>query len=88
LRAKPQPIFSEITFDLTNPEIDDTDRDNLINVFMGEAISLLNNLPLEHVVRYVSRFCRRLVVSSVLQPFECHPVIVPIGLFIAGNALE
>jgi hypothetical protein len=45
LRAQPQPIFKEITFDLTNPEIDDSDRNNLINVFMGEAISL-NNLPL------------------------------------------
>jgi hypothetical protein len=45
LRAQPQPIFSEITFDLTNPEIDNSDRNNLIGVFMGEAISL-NNLPL------------------------------------------
>lgn len=45
LRAQPQPIFSEITFDLTNPEIDNADRDNLINVFMGEAIAL-TNLPL------------------------------------------
>jgi len=45
LRAQPQPIFSEISFDLTNPEIDNADRDALINVFMGEAISL-NNLPL------------------------------------------
>jgi hypothetical protein len=45
LRANPQPIFSEITFDLTNPEVDDADRDNLLNVFMGEAIAL-NNLPL------------------------------------------
>jgi hypothetical protein len=45
LRAQPQPIFKEITFDLTNPEIDNSDRNNLINVFMGEAISL-NNLPL------------------------------------------
>lgn len=45
LRAQPQPIFSEITFDLTNPEIDNADRDNLIGIFMGEAISL-NNLPL------------------------------------------
>jgi hypothetical protein len=45
LRANPQPIFSEITFDLTNPEVDDADRDNLISVFMGEAIAL-NNLPL------------------------------------------
>jgi hypothetical protein len=45
LRAQPQPIFSEISFDLTNPEIDNSDRDNLINVFMGEAIAL-TNLPL------------------------------------------
>jgi len=45
LRKQPQPIFSEITFDLTNPELDNSDRDNLIRIFMGEAISL-QNLPL------------------------------------------
>jgi hypothetical protein len=45
LRAQPEPIFSEITFDLTNPELDNSDRDNLIAIFMGEAIAL-NNLPL------------------------------------------
>lgn len=45
LRAQPQPIFSQITYDLSNPELDDSDRDNLINVFMGEAISL-SDLPL------------------------------------------
>lgn len=44
LRANPQPIFSEITFDLTNPELANDDRDNLINIFMGEAISI-SNLP-------------------------------------------
>jgi hypothetical protein len=45
LRAQPQPIFSEITFDLTNPELDNADRNALIGVFMGEAIAL-TNLPL------------------------------------------
>jgi hypothetical protein len=45
LRAYPEPIFSEISFDLTNPEIDNADRDKLINIFMGEAIAL-QNLPL------------------------------------------
>ena len=44
LRAQPQPNFSQITFDLTNPELDNADRDALINVFMGEPISI-NNLP-------------------------------------------
>jgi len=45
LRANPEPIFSEITFDLTNAEIDNADRNNLISIFMGEAIAL-QNLPL------------------------------------------
>jgi hypothetical protein len=44
LRANPQPIFSEVTFDLTNDELDDNDRDNLLGVFMGQPI-LLNDLP-------------------------------------------
>ena len=44
LRANPQPIFSEIAFDLTNPDVDDADRDKLLNIFMGEAINL-TNLP-------------------------------------------
>jgi hypothetical protein len=44
LRANPQPIFSEITFDLTNDELDDSDRDNLLGVFMGMPI-LLMDLP-------------------------------------------
>lgn len=45
LRSQPQPIFNKITFDLTNPEIDNADRDDLINIFMGQPIAL-NNLPL------------------------------------------
>jgi hypothetical protein len=45
LRANPEPIFSQITFDLTNPEIPNVQRDRLLNIFMGEAIAL-TNLPL------------------------------------------
>lgn len=40
LRANPYPIFSSIVYDLTNPELDNSDRDNLINVFMGMPIAL------------------------------------------------
>ena len=40
LRAYPRPIFDQITFALTNPELDNGDRDSLINVFMGQPISL------------------------------------------------
>jgi hypothetical protein len=45
LRAYPRPIFDQITFALTNPELDNGDRDSLINVFMGQPISLAD-LPL------------------------------------------
>ena len=44
LRKDPQPIFSEITYDLTNPEVDDSDRDNLIGVFMGMPVAI-SDLP-------------------------------------------
>jgi hypothetical protein len=44
LRAQPQAFLESITFALTNPELDDTDRDALINIFMGQPISL-SNLP-------------------------------------------
>jgi len=40
LRAFPQPIFDSITFPITNPEIDNSDRDNLLNVFMGMPLNI------------------------------------------------
>jgi len=45
LRAYPQANFDQITYALTNPELDNGDRDSLINVFMGQPIAL-NDLPL------------------------------------------
>jgi hypothetical protein len=44
LRAYPRPIFDSITFALTNPELDNTDRNSLLNIFMGQPIAL-NDLP-------------------------------------------
>ena len=44
LRKDPQAIFNEIVYDLTNPEVDDSDRDNLIGVFMGMPVAI-NDLP-------------------------------------------
>ena len=78
LRAQPEPIFSEITFDLTNPEIDDSDRDNLLNVFMGEAISLANlpsNMASGSFQGFVEGWSfqaayNRLSVTLLLSPLE------------------
>lgn len=46
LRAYPRPFFDQITFPITNPEMDNTDRDALLNVFMGQPISIVD-LPVQ-----------------------------------------
>ena len=43
-RAYPLPKFQSITFPITNAEIDNSDRDNLLGVFMGMPV-FLDNLP-------------------------------------------
>jgi hypothetical protein len=45
LRAYPQANFNQITFELTNNEIDDADRNALINIFMGLPLRI-TDLPL------------------------------------------
>jgi hypothetical protein len=44
LRATPQANFTSITYQLTNPELDNADRDSLIKVFMGLPLRI-SDLP-------------------------------------------
>jgi hypothetical protein len=43
-RAYPRPFFQSITFPITNPEIDDSDRDDLLGIFVGMPVNI-KNLP-------------------------------------------
>ena len=45
LRAYPQGLLESITFQLQNPDIDNSDRDALLGVFIGMPINL-TNLPI------------------------------------------
>jgi len=45
LRAYPRYKFQSITFPLQNPEMDDADRDALLNVFMGLPVRITNLPP-------------------------------------------
>jgi len=75
LRSQPQPIFNEITYDLTNPEIDDADRNALLNVFMGMPIAI-NNLPTNMGLTFqgfvegwsFSASYNRLALSMIVSP--------------------
>jgi hypothetical protein len=44
IRAYPQFALRQITFPVASPEIPDGERDDLLNVFMGEALNI-TNLP-------------------------------------------
>ena len=45
IRAYPQFALRQITFTTANPEIDNADRDSLLNVFMGMPLNIIN-LPI------------------------------------------
>ena len=45
LRAFPQANFNQISFPIGSPELDDSDRDSLLNVFMGMPLNI-SDLPL------------------------------------------
>jgi hypothetical protein len=45
LRAYPRANFNQISYPIGSPELDDSDRDNLLNVFMGMPVTI-NDLPL------------------------------------------
>ena len=45
IRAYPQFALRQITFTTANPEIDNADRDSLLNVFMGMPLNI-TNLPI------------------------------------------
>lgn len=45
LRAYPRPFFDVISYDLTNSELTDTERDTLLNTFMGLPLNI-TDLPL------------------------------------------
>lgn len=77
LRADPFPKFQSITFELGNPEIDDSDRDALIRVFMGLPI-WIQNLPLNisggSFEGYVEGWTFRASLNNLTITFNASPV--------------
>lgn len=45
LRAYPRAYFDSITYPLQNPEIGNSDRDALLNIFMGQPVKIVNLPP-------------------------------------------
>jgi hypothetical protein len=76
LRAYPRYLFQSITFPLQNPEIDDADRDALLNIFMGQPVRI-TNLPPQMLggefTGYVEGWTFRASVGGLSITFNASP---------------
>jgi hypothetical protein len=77
LRAYPYPKFQSITFVLGNPEIDDTDRDALINIFLGQPVWIQNlppNITGGSFQGYIEGWTFRASLNNLTVTFNASPV--------------
>jgi hypothetical protein len=77
LRANPYPKFQNITFVLGNPEIDDADRDALINIFLGQPVWIQNlppNITGGSFQGYIEGWTFRASLNNLSITFNASPV--------------
>lgn len=77
LRAFPYAKFQNITFVLGNPEIDDSDRDALINIFLGRPVWIQNlppNISSGSFQGYIEGWTFRASLNNLTVTFNASPV--------------
>jgi hypothetical protein len=77
LRANPSAKFQSITFTLGNPEIDNTDRDALINIFLGQPVWIQNlppNISLGSFQGYIEGWTFRASLNNLSVTFNASPI--------------
>jgi hypothetical protein len=77
LRAFPYAKFQNITFVLGNPEIDDADRDALINIFLGQPVWIQNlppNITNGEFQGYIEGWTFRASLNNLTVTFNASPI--------------
>ena len=77
LRAYPYPKFQGITFVLGNPEIDDADRDALLNIFLGQPVWIQNlpgNINNGSFQGYIEGWTFRASLNNLSVTFNASPI--------------
>ena len=77
LRANPYAKFESITFVLGNPEIDDADRDALINIFLGQPVWIQNlpgNINNGEFQGYIEGWTFRASLNNLSVTFNASPI--------------
>ena len=81
LRAYPQAMFNQITYELTNPEVDDSDRDNLISIFMGMPLRI-SDLPLNMAAGQYLGFVEGWTIQAAYNQCSITPLMSPLAFSI------
>ena len=77
LRANPSAKFQSITFTLGNPEIDNADRDALINIFLGQPVWIQNlpgNITDGSFQGYIEGWTFRASLNNLSVTFNASPI--------------
>jgi hypothetical protein len=78
LRSNPQANFNSITYELTNPEISDADRDALIGIFMGMPV-FIADLPLNMVAGSFPGFVEGWTIRAAYNQVSITPLLSPLA---------
>jgi hypothetical protein len=78
LRAYPQAMFNQITYELTSPELDDGDRDSLINIFMGLPLRI-SDMPLNMVSGTFVGFVEGWTFKASYNAVSVTPILSPLS---------
>lgn len=78
IRAYPQYQLRQITFPLANPEIDDSDRNSLLGVFMGMPLNIVN-LPTNMVEGAFQGFVEGWTLTANLNSLNLTLTVSPLA---------
>jgi len=87
LRANPQANFNSITYELTNPEITDADRDALIGIFMGMPV-FIADLPLNMVAGSFPGFVEGWTWRAAYNQVSITPLLSPLAYSLQAMAWD
>jgi hypothetical protein len=78
IRAYPEANFNSITYELTNPEISDSDRDALIGIFMGMPV-FIADLPLNMNAGSFPGFVEGWTFRAAYNQVSITPLLSPLA---------
>jgi len=87
IRAFPEFMFQDVTFELTNPNIADVDRDALINVFMGMPVRL-SDLPLNMAAGTYLGFVEGWTISTNYNRVSISLIMSPLAYSLIAQQWE